>query len=121
MGEVQSGGFCVDTAGESSNVTGMELSNPQIRKLKALAQRLEPILHVGKSGLTDAFLASVEQALADHELIKIKFAAFKEQRKSLAAEIAARTQSVLVWVVGHVAVFYRPQPDPAKRRVLVDE
>lgn len=99
----------------------MGLSNPQIRKLKSLAQRLEPILHVGKSGLTDAFLASVEQALNDHELIKIKFAAFKEERKSLAAEIAARSQSELVWVVGHVAVFYREQPDPAKRRAVVGE
>jgi len=99
----------------------MGLSNPQIRKLKSLAQRLEPILHVGKSGLTDAFLASVDQALSGHELIKIKFAAFKQERKSLAAEIAARSQSELVWVVGHVAVFYREQPDPAKRRAVVGE
>jgi RNA-binding protein len=99
----------------------MSLSNPQIRKLKALAQRLQPILHVGKSGLTDAFLTSVDQALADHELIKIKFAAFKDERKSLAAEIAARTNSELVWVVGHVAVLYRMQPDPNRRRVLLEE
>jgi RNA-binding protein len=99
----------------------MSLSNPQIRTLKALAQRLEPILHVGKSGVTDAFLASVEQALTDHELIKIKFAAFKDERKSLAAEIATRTNSELVWVVGHVAVLYRLQPDPSRRRVLLDE
>ena len=99
----------------------MGLSNPQIRKLKSLAQRLQPILHVGKSGVTAAFLASVDQALSGHELIKIKFAAFKQERKSLAAEIAARSQSELVWVVGHVAVFYREQPDPAKRRAVVGE
>jgi RNA-binding protein len=99
----------------------MSLSNPHIRKLKALAQRLEPILHVGKSGVTEAFVASVDQALADHELIKIKFAAFKDERKSLAAEIAARTNSELVWVVGHVAVLYRMQPDPNRRRVLLEE
>jgi len=51
-----------------------------------LAQKLDPVLHLGKAGLTDAFLAGAEQALNDHELIKIKFAAFKEERKSLAAE-----------------------------------
>jgi RNA-binding protein len=99
----------------------MTLSNPQIRKLKALAQQLEPVVHVGKAGVTDAFLAGVEQALNDHELIKIKFTAFKEERKPLAAEIAARTQSELVWIVGHVAVLYRAQPDPARRKVLANE
>ncbi|HXI84599.1 MAG TPA: YhbY family RNA-binding protein [Verrucomicrobiae bacterium] len=99
----------------------MSLSNAQLRKLKALAQQLDPVLHVGKAGLTDAFLASVEQALNDHELIKIKFAAFKEERKPLAAEMAARTHSELVWIVGHVTVLYREQADPACRHILLDK
>ena len=99
----------------------MSLSNPQLRKLKMLAQRLDPVLHLGKAGLTDAFLASVEQALKDHELIKIKFAAFKEERKSLAAEMAAHTRSELVGIVGHVTVLYREQADPARRRILLDK
>ena len=99
----------------------MSLSNPQLRKLKMLAQQLDPVLHLGKAGLTDAFLASVEQALKDHELIKIKFAAFKEERKSLAAEMAARTRSELVWIVGHVTVLYREQADPDRRRILLDK
>jgi RNA-binding protein len=99
----------------------MNLSNPQIRKLKALAQQLEPVVCLGKAGLTDEFLASVEQALQDHELIKVRFAAFKEQRKTLASEMAGRTQSELVWIIGHVAVFYRAQPDPARRCVLSDK
>ena len=98
----------------------MSLSNKQISKLKSLAQRLEPVVYVGKSGVTDELLASVEQALSDHELIKIKFTAFKEEKKSLAAEMAARTQSELVWIIGHVAVLYRAQPSPARRRVLPD-
>jgi RNA-binding protein len=99
----------------------MSLSNPQLRKLKVLAQRLDPVLHLGKAGLTDAFLASVEQALNDHELIKVKFAAFKEERRSLGAEMAARTHSELVWIVGHVTVLYREQADPARRHVLLDK
>ena len=98
----------------------MTLSNPQIRKLKSLAQRLEPVVFVGEGGVSDAWLASVEQALNDHELIKIKFTAFKDERKTLAPEIAARTHSELVWIVGHVAVLYRLQSDPARRRVLTD-
>ena len=99
----------------------MSLTNPQIRKLKALAQRLEPVVYVGKAGVTDELLASVDQALNDHELIKIKFTAFKEERKSLTAEMATRTHSGWTWIVGHVAVLYRAHSDPARRKVLADE
>jgi RNA-binding protein len=98
----------------------VSLSNPQIRKLKSLAQRLEPVVYVGKAGVTDELLAAVEKALGDHELIKVKFTAFKEEKESLVAEMAARTHSELVWIVGHVAVLYRAQPDPARRHVLPD-
>jgi len=90
----------------------MPLSNPQMRKLKALAQRLEPVVYVGKAGVTDELLAGVEQALSDHELIKLKFVAFKEEKESLSAGLAARTNSELVWIIGHVAVFYRAHADP---------
>jgi RNA-binding protein len=93
------------------------LANPEIRKLKALAQRLEPVLRVGKQGLTDAFVQSVEAALAQHELIKVKFAALKDQKKELAPVLAARTSSHLIARVGNVAVLYRVQPDAAKRKV----
>ena len=98
----------------------MSLSNKQISRLKSLAQRLEPVVYVGKAGVTDELLAAVEQALSHHELIKIKFTAFKEEKESLAAEMAARTNSELVWIVGHVAVLYRAQTDPARGRVLPD-
>ena len=96
------------------------LTNQQRRALKALAQRLDPAMHVGKAGVTETFIAALSEALAARELIKIKFTALQEQRKELSAEIAARTDSHLVWIVGHVAVFYRTQPDPARRRVSLD-
>ena len=98
----------------------MSLSSRQTSQLRSLAQRLDPILHLGKAGVTDAFLASAEQALNDHELIKIKFTAFKDEKKALAEDIATCTNSELVWIVGHVVVLYRMQPDPAKRRVPLE-
>lgn len=75
--------------------------------MKARAQLLEPVLKVGKSGVSDGFLAALDQALNDHELVKIRFDAFKEQKKVLAPQIAERTASQLVMRVGHVAVYYR--------------
>ncbi len=96
-----------------------KLPNSTISKLKSLAQRLEPVLALGKAGVTDAFIKSLDEVLGQHELVKIKFAAFKDERKTLAPQLAEKTASQLIWVVGHVAVFYRPQPDAAKRKIVI--
>ena len=52
------------------------LPNPVVRKLKSLAQKLEPVLALGKSGASPAFVKSLDEALSQHELVKLKFAAF---------------------------------------------
>jgi RNA-binding protein len=94
-----------------------ELTNAEIRKLKARGQLLEPMLKVGKAGLSEGFLKSVDEALAHHELIKVKFADFKEEKKTLAPLLAEKTASHLIMRVGNVAVLYRKKPaqDPAIR------
>lgn len=86
-------------------------------RLKSLGQLLKPVVHVGKGGLSGALLATVEQALIDHELIKVKFDALKEQKKALAPELAVRTGSRLVQRVGNVVVLYRQHPDPERRKI----
>ena len=96
-----------------------KLSNSVVSKLKSLAQKLEPVLALGKSGASEGFLKSLDEVLGQHELVKIKFAAFKDERKTLAPQLAKKTGSQLIWIVGHVAVFYRQQPDPEKRKVAV--
>jgi RNA-binding protein len=93
------------------------LPGPKIRKLKALAQRLEPVLRVGKAGLSDAFFKSLDEALAIHELVKVKFAEFKEEKKELIPQMAERTGSGVVMQVGHVVVLYRQNPNPEQRKV----
>ena len=86
------------------------LTNAQLRKFKAAAQLLEPVLKIGKAGLSEDFIAAVSQALDQHELVKIKFAEFKEQKKELAPLLAERTGSHLVMRVGNVMVLHRPKP-----------
>lgn len=83
------------------------LTNPQIRKFKAAAQLLEPMLKVGKAGLSDGFIRTVSEALDRHELVKIKFAEFKEQKQELAPLLAEKTGSHLVMRVGNVMVLHR--------------
>ena len=83
------------------------LTNPEKRALKARAQALEPVVKLGHAGLSDAFLTSLNAALALHELVKMKFTDFKDQKHDLAPQIAEKTASALVMQVGNVAVFYR--------------
>jgi RNA-binding protein len=94
-----------------------KLPNPHLSKLKAAAQRLEPMLKMGHAGLSDGFIKTVNEALDLHELVKVKFDDFKDQKKQLAKDIVARTSSHLVMQVGHVVVLYREQPDAAKRKI----
>lgn len=86
------------------------LSNSQIRKFKAAAQHLEPMLKVGKAGFSDGFIRSVTAALAQHELVKIRFVEFKEQKKALAPQLAEKTASHLIMRVGNVLVLHCPRP-----------
>jgi RNA-binding protein len=98
----------------------MNLTNAQISRLKGMAQRMDATLKVGKAGLSDGFLQTVRDTLAHRELIKVKFDEFKDQKKTLAPELAEKTESRLVTLIGNVAVLYRQNPDPEKRRVNVD-
>ena len=86
------------------------LPNSQLRKFKAAAQLLEPMLKVGKAGLSDGFIRTVAETLAQHELVKIKFADFKDQKKELAPLLAEKTGSHLIMRVGNVMVLHRPKP-----------
>ena len=88
----------------------LALSNAQIRALKAQAQRLKATLKVGKEGLSPQFLAALDEMLKHHELIKVRFDGFKEQKKELAPQLAEKSRSRLLTRVGNVVVLYRPKP-----------
>jgi RNA-binding protein len=86
------------------------LTNAEIRKLKARAQHLEPMFKVGKAGLSEGFIKSVDEGLSHHDLVKIKFVEFKDEKKTLALALAEKTASQLIMRVGNVAVLYRRLP-----------
>ena len=88
----------------------LSLTNAQIRALKSQAQRLKATLKVGKEGLSPQFLAALDETLKRHELIKVKFDGFKEQKKELAPQLAEKSRSRLLTRVGNVVVLYRPEP-----------
>jgi RNA-binding protein len=92
----------------------VSLSSAQIRALKAQAQRLNATLKIGKEGISPRFLAALDEALQHHELVKVKFDGFKDQKKELSPQLAEKSGSHLVTRVGNVVVLFRPKPAEEK-------
>jgi len=92
------------------------LTNAQLRAFKVKAQKLKATLKIGKSGISPQFLAALDSALEQHELIKVKFDSFKEEKKELSPQLAEKSGSHLVSRVGNVVVLYRPRPRPEQSR-----
>jgi RNA-binding protein len=91
------------------------LTGKQRRHLRALAHLLRPIVQVGKGGLDDGVIAAVDQALADHELVKVKIGEGADlDRHTAADQLAASTHSEVAQVLGNIAVLYRAHPDDPK-------
>lgn len=95
----------------------MALNSGQRKYLRGIAHHLEPVVLVGKHGVTDALVRSTSEALEAQELIKVRFNDFKEEKKALTDEIARRAGADVVGMVGHVATLYKRQQDPDKRLI----
>ncbi len=94
------------------------LTNAQIRFLRGQTHDLKAMLQVGGKGISEALVAEVGLALEHHELIKVKVAGEdREARDTMIADLAARTDAVLVQRIGHTAVLYRPSKD--KRQIVL--
>lgn len=88
------------------------LTGKQRRHLRSLGHELKPVVLVGKDGIDDGLVAAIDQALADHELIKVKLGENAELERHEGAEaIAARTNSEVAQVLGNTILLYRPDPD----------
>ena len=89
--------------------TKPELSPLQRKRLRALAHPLEPIVRVGKSGLTDAVVSAAARALLDPDLIKVRLYE-PEDKRAMAKELAERTKSGLCGLLGHTVILYKRHP-----------
>jgi RNA-binding protein len=93
----------------------MSLTGKQRRHLRALGHELRPIVQVGKSGIDDGLVAALEQALADHELVKVRVGeSASVDRHDAATELAEKTKSEVAQVLGNIVLLYRPDPEEPK-------
>jgi RNA-binding protein len=96
-----------------------ELTPRQRAQLRSIAQATKPVLQIGKDGVTDAVAASVESALNNRELLKVRVlesapTSAQELGEALVARVA---DAHLVQVIGRVLVVYRRHPEKPEIRL----
>ncbi len=94
----------------------MDINAKQRKFLEKNAQPLTALVQIGGAGVTENQIAQVSRLLGEHELIKVKFNEFKEEKRELGAEIAEKTNSTLVRLIGNVLILYRPAEETNDRK-----
>ena len=85
----------------------IELNSKQRKFLEKSAQPLSPLVLIGGAGVTEEQLKQIDTVISTHELIKIKFNEFKNEKKELVSLITEKTDSTLVRIIGNTAILYR--------------
>ena len=96
-----------------------QLKGTQRKNLRSQAHHLKPLVIIGRNGINQQVIGSVDLALKDHELIKVKFGEFKDTKKEISAEIAQATKGEVVGIIGNIAILYRQHPEPEKRKIKI--
>lgn len=91
------------------------LHSAAIRYLRALGHPLQPVLWIGKEGITDPLVSAANAAILKHELIKVKVLSEAPiEREAAATELAARTETTLAQVLGRTFLLYKRHPQKPK-------
>ncbi|MBQ3202598.1 MAG: ribosome assembly RNA-binding protein YhbY [Clostridia bacterium] len=84
------------------------MTSKQRAYLRGLANTMEPILHAGKGGISDAMIKQADDALEARELIKGKvLETAPATAREVAEEIAAKVNAEVVQVIGRTFVLFR--------------
>lgn len=97
----------------------MKINTLQLKKLKALSHHLKPSLNIGKDGLSEGVIQSINEILETHELIKIKFHKNKDSKLSISDEIVQSTNSIKVSIIGNTLIIYKKSSNPKYRHIKI--
>jgi len=91
------------------------MTSKQRAYLRGLANTIEPIFQIGKSGLSGNLIKQLDDALEARELIKITVLnTAPDDVKSLGNDIANNTNSTLVQTIGNKITLYRAKKKDSK-------
>ena len=91
------------------------LSSSERSFLRSQAHHLEPVILLGKNGVTGGAINTINKTLYSRELIKIKFREFKDEKQILSEKIADLTNSAVVGIIGNILILFRQNPDLEKQ------
>ena len=97
----------------------IELTSKQRKNLEKLAHDLQPVVIVGGAGVTDGVISMVDNSLAAHELIKVKFNEYKDEIRELTAELCEKTDATLVRIIGFTVILFREAEEEEDRKIKI--
>jgi putative YhbY family RNA-binding protein len=87
------------------------------RELKAQAHALNPVVTIGKTGLSVNVIEELDRGLSSHELIKVKVQVDDRiARNALFEEICQQLDAAPVQHIGKIFVIYRPKLEEADKK-----
>lgn len=90
--------------------------------LRGLANSIDPIFQIGKTGLSNNLIAQLSDALEARELIKITvLETAPDTAKNLSTEIANQTKSVVVQVIGSKITLFKQKEKNSKYNIISNE
>ena len=91
------------------------LTSKQRAALKSIASTEDTILQVGKNGIVDTLVIQVSDALKAREIIKMKvLEGAMLSPAEAAAELAEKTKSEVIQVIGNKIVLFKRNPQNPK-------
>jgi len=96
----------------------MALTGKQKRALRALGHHLKAVLQVGHAGVTPGLVLALEQALLDHELVKVRVLdTAPEPRAEVAVALASASSAEVAQVLGRTVLLYKARAEDPKIRL----
>lgn len=94
----------------------MKLSSNQRKHLEAIANKLDPLVRIGKNGLEAKIISSINEAFSGNELLKIKILdSSPVDADEVAAAVVKPTGASLVRIIGRVIVLFKPFTEKPSR------
>jgi RNA-binding protein len=89
------------------------LTGKQKRHLRALGHSLKAVILVGKGEVSESLIKETSEALAAHELIKVKLLeSCLMDRHEVADNLATTCTAEVAQVLGKTILLYRPAKEP---------
>ena len=98
----------------------MKIDNKKRKFLKSKAHSLKPVVFIGKDRINESVIKAIEHSVESHELIKIRFNQYKDEKTQLIEKINCEINTQLIGLIGNIAIIFRQNKDINKRKYFID-